>query len=44
MPSILGKSALTQVLSHWEEGEFDPFLGTSERSSTGQGLPKRGKE
>jgi hypothetical protein len=43
MPSILGKSALIQVLSHWEERKFDPLLGTSERSSTGQGLPKRGE-
>jgi hypothetical protein len=38
----LGKSALSQVPSHWAEGEFDQLPGTSKRSSTGQGLPQKG--
>jgi hypothetical protein len=39
------KSVLSQVLSHWTEGELDPFPGTSKRSSIGQELlPERGRK
>jgi hypothetical protein len=42
-PPMLGKSVLSQALSHWAKGEFDPLLGTSKRSSTVQGLPQKGE-
>jgi hypothetical protein len=44
-PTPPGKPALSQVPSHWVEGELDPLLRTSdEQSSTDQGLPqKRGR-
>jgi hypothetical protein len=37
-----GKSILSQVLSHWTEGELDPLPGTSKKSSTGQRILQEG--
>jgi hypothetical protein len=40
--TIPGKSVQSHVLSHWMERELDPLPGTSERSSTGQGILQEG--
>jgi hypothetical protein len=38
-----GKSALSQVLSYWVEGESDQLLGISKRNSQVRDFPKRGE-
>jgi hypothetical protein len=37
-----GKSVLSQVPSHWTEGELDPLPETSKGCSTGQGILQEG--
>jgi hypothetical protein len=42
--TIPRKSVQNQVPSHGTEGELDPLPGTSERSSTGQGILQEEEE